>query len=121
MLHDEVGRTLIVNGKETKLSNILYNILLYDYNTGIFGHKWIRCIRDIPISVGQTNLLHKSYTDNPRSVKISMSRFWMIYIFNNGFRNLIRRQNANLTSILSKIKVLRTTWLTLIKTLYTRH
>ena len=64
----------IVNGKETKLSNILYKILLHDCNSGIYEHKWIRYIRDILISVGRIDLFHKSYIDNPRSVKASISR-----------------------------------------------
>ena len=80
MLHAELGRLpieiniknrmvgfwlSIVNGKETKLSNILYKILL---------HEWIRYIRDILISVGRIDLFHKSYIANPRSVKASLSR-----------------------------------------------
>ena len=63
----------IVNGRETKLSNILYKIRLHDYNSDIYEHKWIRYIRDILISVGQIDLFHKSYIDNPRSVKASIS------------------------------------------------
>ena len=89
MLHAELGRQpieiniknrmvgfwlSIVNGKETKLSNILYKILLHDYNSGIYEHKWIRSIRDILISVGRIDLFHKRYIDNPRSVKASISR-----------------------------------------------
>ena len=64
----------LVNGKETKLSKILYQKMLHDYNAGIYEHKWIRCIRDILVSVGRLDLFHKSVIDNPRSVKMSISR-----------------------------------------------
>ena len=89
MLHAELGRRPIeiniksrmigfwlslVNGKETKLSKILYQKMLHDYNTGIYEHKWIRCIRDILVSVGRLDHFHKSVIDNPRSVKMSISR-----------------------------------------------
>ena len=58
----------IVNGKETKLSNILYKILLLDYNTGIYEHKWIRNVRVIHvlISMGKIDLFRKRYIDNSR-------------------------------------------------------
>ena len=44
----------IVNGKETKLSKMLYNFLLGEYDSGIYQHKWIHCIKDILFSpIGQ--------------------------------------------------------------------
>ena len=73
MLHAELGRRQIeiniksrmigfwlslVNGKETKLSKILYQKMLHDYNAGIYKHKWIRCIRDIFVSVGRLDLFY---------------------------------------------------------------
>ena len=64
----------LVNGKETKLSKILYKKVLHDYNAGMYEHKWTRCIRDILVSVGRLDLFHKSVIDNPRSVKMSTSR-----------------------------------------------
>ena len=48
--------------------------MLRDYNAGIDEHKWIRCSRDILVSVGRLDLFHKSVIDNPRSVKMSISR-----------------------------------------------
>ena len=30
----------IINSKNSKLSNLLYNILLHEYNARIFQHKW---------------------------------------------------------------------------------
>ena len=64
----------LVNGKETKLSKILYKKMLHDYNAGIYEHKWIRYIRDIHVSVGRFDLFHKNDIDNHRSVKMSISR-----------------------------------------------
>ena len=89
MLHAELGRRPIeiniksrvigfwlslVNGKEIKLSKILYQKMLHDYNAGIYEHKWISCIRDILVSVGRLDLFHKSVIDNPRLAKMSISR-----------------------------------------------
>ena len=31
----------IFNGKQSKRSNLLYNILFYETNTGNYEHKWI--------------------------------------------------------------------------------
>ena len=42
----------IVNGKETKLSKLLYSILLQEHKKGFNNFKWIRCINDILVSVG---------------------------------------------------------------------
>ena len=58
----------LVNGKETKLSTKRYYMILMP------EHKWIRCIRDILVLVGRLDLFHKSVIDNPRSVKMSISR-----------------------------------------------
>ena len=48
--------------------------MLHDYNAGIYEHKWMRCIRDILVSVGRLDLFHKSVIDNPTSLKMSISR-----------------------------------------------
>ena len=63
----------LVNGKETKHSKVLYKKMLRDYNAGTDEHKWMRCSRDILVSVGRLDLFHKSVIDNPRSVKMSIS------------------------------------------------
>ena len=65
--------SLVLNGKETKLSTLLYKKLLHEYNAGC-EHKWVSYIKDILVSVGQIDLLNKEVIDNPRSVKLSMSR-----------------------------------------------
>lgn len=89
MLHAELGRKPIeitiktrmigfwisvVNGKESKLSKILYKMLLHDFNTGFYEHKWIRSIKDILVSVGRVDLFDKNFIDSPKSVKLSVAR-----------------------------------------------
>ena len=61
----------LVNGKEIKLSKVLYKKVLHEYNAGIYEHKWIRCIRDSLISVGRLDLFHRSAIDHPRALNIS--------------------------------------------------
>ena len=61
MLHAEMGRhqiqinltsrmigflLSIVNGKESKLSKLLYTIMLKGHEKGSYNFKWIRCIND---------------------------------------------------------------------------
>ena len=89
ILHSELGRkTLqidiknrmiaywisIINGKQSKVPNLLYNILVHETNTGNYEHKWIKYIKDILISVGKINLFHLTSINNPQSVKVSFSR-----------------------------------------------
>ena len=67
MLHAELGRhpiqiniksrmigfwLSIVNGKESKLSKLLYTIMLKEHEKGSYNFKWIRCINDILVAVG---------------------------------------------------------------------
>ena len=49
------------NSKETKLSKLVYKFLLCGYNGGIYQYKWIHCIKEILISVGRVDLLHKNH------------------------------------------------------------
>ena len=42
----------IVNGKESKLSKLLYSIMLREHEKGSYNFKWIRCINDILFAVG---------------------------------------------------------------------
>ena len=63
----------IVNSKETKLSKLLYKFLLCQYNGSIYQHKWIHCIKEILISVGRVDLLHKEVIENPKLIKIQIS------------------------------------------------
>ena len=64
----------IINSKNSKLLNLLYNILLHEYNAGVFQHKWIHCIREILISVGHIDLLNKVNVENTKSLKAQISR-----------------------------------------------
>ena len=46
----------LINGKQNKISYLLYKIMLKDTETGLYQHKWINFIRDILTSVGKYNL-----------------------------------------------------------------
>ena len=76
----------IVNGKLSKLSYSLYNILYYETNIGNYEHKWINCIKEILISVGKMGLFDASYINNPKSTKACISRLLNdlhIHLWNN--------------------------------------
>ena len=74
----------IVNGKESKLSKLLYKFLLGECDGGIYQHKWIHCIKEILISVGCIDLLHKEVIENPKLFKTQISKICLIYISKNG-------------------------------------
>ena len=88
MLHAELGRrpidvtikTLligfwmnIINGKESKLSKLLYDILYHQYCSGEYQHKWIHSIKELLISVGRFDLFNTRIIENPTSVKRQIS------------------------------------------------
>ena len=75
MLHAELGRhpiqinikssmigfwLSIVNGKESKLSKLLYSMMLKEHEKGSYNFKWIRCINDILVAVGRLIFLKLS-------------------------------------------------------------
>ena len=64
----------IVNSKETKLSKLLYKFLLGKYNGSIYQHKWIHCINEILISVRHVDLLNKEVIENPKLIKMQISK-----------------------------------------------
>ena len=89
MLHAELGRHLIqiniksrmmgfwlsnVNGKESKLSKLLYSIMLKEHEKGSYNLKWIRCINGILVAVGRPGLFKNEQVNNPNSVKMDISR-----------------------------------------------
>ena len=89
MLHGELGRhpihiniksriigfwLSIVNGKESKLSKLLYSIMLKEHEKGPYNFKWIRCINDILVAVGRPDLFNTEPVNNPNSVKMDISR-----------------------------------------------
>ena len=59
----------IINSKDCKLSKLLYNVLLHEYNAGIFQHKWIHCIKEILISVGRIDLFNKVNVENTKIIE----------------------------------------------------
>ena len=89
MLHAELGRhpiqiniksrmigfwLSIVNGKESKLSKLLYSIMLKEHEKGSYNFKWIRCINDILVAVGRPDLFRTEPVNSPNSVKKDISR-----------------------------------------------
>ena len=64
----------IVNGKLLKYLNFYTKFLLSDYDSGNNKHKWIQCIKDILISVGRVVLLHEDSIENPKSIKMQISK-----------------------------------------------
>ena len=64
----------IVNGKKSKLSKLLYSILLKEHEKASYNFKWIRCINNILVSVGKPDLFKAEPVDNPTSVKMDISR-----------------------------------------------
>ena len=90
MLHAELGRhqiqiniksrmicfwLSIVKGKESKLSKLLYSIMLKKHEKVLFyNFKWIRCINDILVAVGRPDLFKTEPVNNPNSVKMDISR-----------------------------------------------
>ena len=63
-----------VNGKESKLSKLMYTKMFKEQDKGLYDFKWIRCINDILVSVGRPDLFRKDSTNNPKAVKLSISR-----------------------------------------------
>ena len=76
MLHAELGRhqiqiniksrmigfwLSIVNGKESKLSKLLYSIMLKEHEKGSYNFKRIRCVNDILVAAGRPDLF-KTWT-----------------------------------------------------------
>lgn len=64
----------IVNSMETKLSKLLYKFLLGKYNGRICQHKWIQGIKEILISVGCVDLLQKEVIENPKLIRVQISK-----------------------------------------------
>ena len=64
----------IVNGKESKLSKLLYSIMFQEHEKGSYNFKWIHCINDILVAVSQPDLFKTEPVNNPNSVKMDISR-----------------------------------------------
>ena len=104
----------IINSKNSKLSNLLFNILLHEYNAGIFQHKWIHCIREILISVGRIDLINKVNVENTKSLKAQISRalvdlhiqewFSKIELSSKGKNYYLFKQNLNFENYLINLQ-----------------
>ena len=64
----------IVNGKESKLSKLLYSIMFKEHKKGSYNFNWIRCINDILVTVGRPDLFKTEPVNIPKSVKMDISR-----------------------------------------------
>ena len=89
MLHAELGRhslkinikmrmisfwLSLVNQKSSRSSNITYKVLLSNFNSGFYQHKWIHQIKSILESVGRNDLWVANAVLNPNAVKQSIFR-----------------------------------------------
>ena len=103
----------IINGKQSKLSNILYTILLNETNSNIYEHNWIHAMKNILISVSKTDLIKSilptDRINNPRATKDSISgtlndlytREWQAKLNSSSKAKSI--QFTNMTSVLKSI------------------
>ena len=60
----------ITNGKKSKLFKVLYIILVHEH--GNYNFKWVKCIKNILVSVGKVNLFHTNIINIPQAVKLSI-------------------------------------------------
>ena len=55
----------IITGNCTKLSFLIYELLLNDYNNGICENKWLKCIKSIFDEAGYSNVWKPQYNQRP--------------------------------------------------------
>ncbi|MCG8113215.1 MAG: reverse transcriptase domain-containing protein [Candidatus Thiodiazotropha taylori] len=128
MLHAELGRRpiqiniksrmisfwlSIINGKESKLSKLVYKIMFNEHENGLYDYKWIRCIKDILITVGRPELFKKSSISNPKAVKTSIAQtlsdlyiqewYEKVNISSKGKQYLLFKDNLNFEKYLINI------------------
>ena len=60
----------IINGKNSKLTNILYNKFYNENELGNYNFKWIKCIKDTLISVGKIGLYYADSLQNAQALKL---------------------------------------------------
>ena len=96
----------IVNVKESKLSKLLYSIMLKEHENGSYNFKWIRCINDILVAV-RPDLFKTEPVNNRNSVKMDISHC-QICIFKKGMRKLTFPQKENNIFHLKTISILKT-------------
>ena len=100
----------IVNGKESKLSKLLYAMMLKEHEKGSYNFKWIRCINDILVAVGRPDLF-KTEPITQILWKWIFHKHCQICIFKNGMRNLTFLQKENNIFYLKTISILKIIWL----------
>ena len=103
----------ILNGKESKLSKSLYNILFHQYCNGIYHHKWIHCIKEVLISAGRFDLFSANTIENPKLIKRQISETlvdlhiqnWHAKVPSSSKRKnyYLFKQNTNLENYLTKL------------------
>ena len=64
----------IINGKNSKLTNLLYNTLYNENELGNYNFKWIKCIKDTLISVGKIGLFYADSLQNAQALKLSIKQ-----------------------------------------------
>ena len=64
----------IINGKNSKLTNLLYNTLYNENELGNYNSKWIKCIKDTLISVGKIGLFYADSLQNAQALKLSIKQ-----------------------------------------------
>lgn len=53
---------------------MLSNFLVGEYDSDMYQHKWIHCIKDLLIYVGRIGLLHKETIENPKLIKMELKK-----------------------------------------------
>ena len=69
--------------------------MLKEHEKGFYNFKCIHCINDILISVGLPAVFKPEPVNNPKSVKIDLSKTCQICIFKNGMRKVTIPQKEN--------------------------
>ena len=90
MLHSEFGRYSlkvnikvriltcwfsVINGRQNKLAFLVYKIMLNDFETGFYAHKWIECVKNILQAAGRNDIWISQTVQNPNSLKCKIHEF----------------------------------------------
>ena len=62
----------VINGKNSKLTRLMYNILYIENKLGNHDFKWIKCIKDVLISVGKVNSIYVDSIHTYWALKLSV-------------------------------------------------
>ena len=71
----------IINGKNSKLTNLLYNTLYNENEIGNYNFKWIKCIKDTLISFGKIGLFCADSLQNAQALKLSIKQTFLFSRF----------------------------------------